>query len=116
MENKREFKKYVDAVGGSITNEMMAAYYNIEGADREAISKAIQKVLCAVGTARCHANTYFDRGAKSFADKKEYAKARRAFFRALFNKINNDFAEAIQEALKEFNGAIPAAVKEANKA
>ena len=38
MANKRDFKKSIDAIGGAICNEMMVAYYNIEGADKNAIA------------------------------------------------------------------------------
>lgn len=115
MANKRDFKKFVDALGASVIEEMMVAYYNCDGADAEAISAAAGKVITAIETAKDHSNIYFDRGARSFADHKEYSKAKRAFFKALFNKIIADFDSQLSEALKMFNGAIPAAVKEAQK-
>lgn len=115
MTNKREFKKYVDAVGASVCNEMMAAYYNAEGANRDAIGKAIQKVLGAIGAAKSHANVFFDKGAKAFEDRKAYSVAKREFFRSLFRKITSDFAEEVNAAVRDFNAALPESVKEANK-
>ena len=35
MANKREFKKYVDALGASIIDEMISAYHNVKGVDRD---------------------------------------------------------------------------------
>ncbi len=52
MANKRDFKKSIDAIGGAICNEMMVAYYNIEGADKNAIASSIEKVLGAVVKAK----------------------------------------------------------------
>ena len=116
MANKREFKKYVDALGASACDEMMYAFYTVEGADKDAISKAIEKVLLATNKARMNSNIFFDCGVKAFADHKEYSKAKAAFFKALFEKVSKEFSEEVNEALKEFNAAIPAEEKERNKA
>ena len=114
--NKQEFKKAAEAVGASICNEMMAVYYNVEGVDRDKISHAVAKVLCATGTAKNNANRTFDRGVKGFVDMKEYKKAKTDFFKKLFSKIREDFNAEISAALKEFNEAVPQSVKDANKA
>lgn len=115
MPNKREFKKYVDALGASVIEEMMVAYYNAEGADREAISVAVGKVISAIEDAKCKANIFFDRGPKAFASMKEYSKEKRDFFRALFYKIESEFGAEVHSALKDFNGALPESVKKAQK-
>ncbi|MDE6329594.1 MAG: hypothetical protein K2L83_02660 [Muribaculaceae bacterium] len=115
MPNKREFKKYVDAVGASIVENMMVAYYNVEGADRKAIGQAVGIVLDAIETAKDNSNIYFDRGPRAFADAKEYGAEKRKFFRSLFNKIEKDFDEAVNNALKVYNAALPASVKEEQK-
>ncbi|MDE7160534.1 MAG: hypothetical protein K2O24_06815 [Muribaculaceae bacterium] len=114
MVNKREFKKYVDAVGASVCNGMMEAYYGVEGIDKEAVAQAVTKVLGAIGAAKSNANRYFDRGPKGYADMKEYARAKREFFRALFKKITEDFSKEVDEALKQFNAAIPESARKAN--
>lgn len=115
MPNKREFKKYADALGASVVEEMMVAYYNVEGADRNAIAKAVGKVLQAIEEAKDNSNVYFDRGVKAFPDPKEYSKAKREFFRALFNKIESDFGAKIDDAVKDFNAALPESYKAAQK-
>lgn len=115
MENKREFKKYVEALGGSLVEEMMSTYYNEEGIDKARIENAIGKVLGAIGAAKSHANIFFDRGAKSFEDAQAYSKAKREFFRSLFKKINSDFSAEIDAAIKEFNAALPESVKASQK-
>ncbi|MBD5196114.1 MAG: hypothetical protein K2G53_09705 [Muribaculaceae bacterium] len=115
MANKRDFKKSVDAIGSAVCDEMMTAYYNIEGADKEAISKAIEKVLGACIKAKDNSNIFFDKGVKAFDSPEAYVKAKTAFFKALFNKVHTEFGEEINAALQEFNKAIPASVKEANK-
>lgn len=116
MANKREFKKYIDAVSASACSAMMENYYNVKGADKEAIDKAIEKVLCAAAAARSNANVFFDKGPKAFADKKEYTKAKEEFFTKLFDKISSDFTKELDDAIKTFNDAIPADVKQQQKA
>ncbi len=56
------------------------------------------------------------KGQKAFDNPKEYNRAKEAFFKQLFKKINEDFAREINEALKEFNATIPAEVKAQMKA
>lgn len=116
MANKREFKKFVEAVGASTCNEMMDAFYSVEGIDKDAVSKAIEKVLAATAAARSNSNVFFDKGSKAFHDRKAYAKAKQEFFDKLFKRINADFTNELDEALKIFNGAIPQNVKDQNKA
>ncbi len=115
MANKRDFKKSIEAIGASICDEMMMAYYNIEGVDRPAVSEAIEKVLKAITMAKNNANIYFDRGPKGYANKAEYIKEKDQFFKALFEKISAVFSTEIDSALKQFNAAIPAQVKNQNK-
>lgn len=115
MANKREFKKYADSLGASIIDEMVSAYYNVQGADKEKISEAIEKTLGAIGKAKNNANVYFDKGVKAFDSVEDYSKAKKEFFKALFNKIETEFGEDINAALKLFNSALPEEEKAKNK-
>ncbi len=113
--NKRDFKKYVDALGASVIDEMIHYYYNVEGVDKEKIAKAMETVLGAVGKAKNNANIFFDRGMRSFENPEAYAKAKRNFFRQLFKKIEGEFDNEVNEGVKLFNEAIPEEVKSQNK-
>lgn len=109
------FKKYVTALGSAVCEDMMSAYYNIEGIDRKAVEEAVGDVIGATETAVANSNIFFDRGPRSFESHEEYSRQKRAFFKALFNKVAADYSAAIDAAMKKFNAAVPAAVKEANK-
>ncbi|MDE6445061.1 MAG: hypothetical protein K2K64_11690 [Muribaculaceae bacterium] len=115
MGNKREFKKAAEAIGASVCESMMTTYYNTEGVDKSAIEAAIAKVLGATGAARSNANVTFDKGVKAFSSLQEYSKAKSDFYKKLFVKISEDFNAELDEALKQFNAAIPSSVKEAQK-
>ena len=115
MANKREFKKYVDALGASVIDEMVTSFYNVKGANRDEISKAIEATLAAIGKAKNNANVYFDKGVKAFGSVEEYSKAKKDFFVKLFDKIESDFNDDINAALKIFNAALPEDEKARNK-
>ena len=114
--NKREFKKDADALGASVIEEMIHYYYNVEGVDKDKIAKGMETVLGAVAKAKNNANVFFDRGARSFESLEDYSKAKRAFFRQLFKKIENEFDAEVNEGIKLFNEAIPENVRIQNKA
>lgn len=115
MANKRIFKKTVKSLGAAICDEFMSGYYNIEGIDRVKTEQAIVIVLQAVDDACCNANKFMGKRHREFADANDYSKAKREFFRNLFNQINEEYSRALDLGVKTYNEAVPAAVKEANK-
>lgn len=115
MANKREFKKYVSAVGASMCEDIMICYYNIPDIDHKAANEAVGKILGAMNEATKRSNVFFDKGKRAFESDEAYSKAKKAFFRAVFAKIAGDFRKDLEEAVKQFNAAIPQAVKEKNK-
>ena len=94
----------------------MINYYNTPGIDKELVEKSLGKVLGAADDAVCKANTYFGKKAKSYGSVEEYAKAKKAYFKTLFAQIQDEFSAKLEEAMKDFNAAIPAEVKAQNKA
>lgn len=115
MANKRDFRKYVGNVVNNICQDMMIAYYNIENIDLNAIDEAIIDILKAGEFALAQSNVKFDRSIKSFNSPIEYSKEKAKFYRTVYNKIHKEFVEAIANALKKFNTAIPQEVKDRNK-
>lgn len=115
MANKRNFKKFADCLGASVVDEMVSAYYNVKGADKEKISEAIELTLGAIGKAKNNSNVFFDKGVKAFGSIEEYSKAKKSFFKALFAKIEQEFNDDINAALKVFNSALPEEEKARNK-
>ncbi|MCH5232460.1 MAG: hypothetical protein J1E78_02395 [Muribaculaceae bacterium] len=115
MANKRIFKKYVESVGDSACASMVDVYETVENIDKAKVADAVEKVLCAVAAAKSNADVTFDKGVKAFANLKEYSKAKQAFFKNLFKKVNEDFYNDLDEALKLFNSAVPQEVKDENK-
>lgn len=115
MANKRDFKKCITALVNNICQDMMLAYYNIDGADCEQIDAAIIDVLSAGEVALLKSNVKFDKTSKAFTSGKEYHTEKMRFNKSLYHHIYNEFNLAIGEALKKFNAAIPQEVKDNNK-
>ena len=116
MASKREFKKYATSVGASMCEDIMVCYYNVPGINKEVTEQAIGKVLHAVEQAVANSNIFFDKGRKAFESAEAYSKAKHAFFKQMFGKLNADFEESLKDALKDFNAAVPQSVKDSNKA
>lgn len=114
--NKRDFKKYVESLGDSACAAMADVYDTVENVDKEKIANAVEKVISATAAAKSNADIVFDKGVKAFNNVAEYSKAKKAFFKQLFNKIYEDFYKELDEAVKEFNSAVPDEVKAENKA
>ena len=114
--NKRDFKKYVESVGDSACASMVDVFETVENVDKVKVTNAIEKVLGAVAAAKANADVTFDKGVKAFDNVVAYSKAKKDFYRQLFKKIYDDFYKDLDEAVKEFNDAVPAEVKEENKA
>lgn len=112
MANKREFKTYVSTVSTSLVNDMMATSCTVRNADTDTIDKAIIRILRAGENAVIKAGIKYDKTAKAFADPRQYRTERAKFYRNLFAKINSEFAKEVNAAIKEFNTAFPAEVKD----
>lgn len=116
MANKREFKKYVTAVSQDIITTMMTVCYSTDGVNHDIVDKAVATILVAGENAICKSNVKFDKTEGASEDAHAFHKAKRNFYRSLFKKVNKEFTDAINEAVKQFNAALPESVKAANKA
>ncbi|MCM1319140.1 MAG: hypothetical protein NC217_02015 [Muribaculaceae bacterium] len=113
MSNKREFKKSIDAISTSAATYMMDVSILVDGVNEEEITKAVALILTAAESAILKSNVKFDKSPKAFPEG-GYAKARRAFYKQMYANITKEFNEALDKAVKIFNGAIPAEVKQEN--
>lgn len=111
MANKKNFKKSVNIVCNGLVNDMMMAYYSVKEADMEKIDNAIVMVLTSAEKAVVMTNVKFDKTAKAFADKKSYNTAKAKFFATVYNKAKEEFRKGLNDALKVYNEAFPAEVR-----
>lgn len=111
MANKREFKKYIRAVGSALINDMMTAYYAFNKVEKDAIDKAIITILEACEEAVLRSNVKFDKTQTAYDTPRHYNTGKAAFYNEVYAKINADFSKSINEAIKEFNTAFPEDIK-----
>lgn len=107
MANKREFKKYLCQVSENLMGEMTFAASVTEGADIALVDDAAIDVLKACSNALMHCNVKFDKTAGAFENEREYRKQRNIFYNEMYAKINREFVDAIDAAVKKFNSAMP---------
>lgn len=112
--NKRDFKKYVENLGNSACASMVDVYETVENVDKTKVANAVEKVIAATAAAKTNADITFDKGVKAFDNLVEYSKAKKQFYRQLFNKIKEDYYKELDEAVKEFNSAVPEEAKKEN--
>lgn len=115
MANKRDFKKSVEEIGAGLCSQILALGDYTEGMNQDVVDDCVDKIIAAIYSAKDNANLFFDRKVKEFANLQEYNKEKSRFFKKLFEKISSDFFAVVDEALKEFNAALPEGVKAQNK-
>lgn len=116
MANKREFKKQTHALTAAVVNDMMMTSFISDKVDKEAVDNAIIKLLAASEAAIVKVNVKFDKTLKAFDSEKEYKKAKRSFYKALYDKAGDEFVEKLKESMADFNSCFPSEVKDSLKA
>lgn len=115
--NRRLLKKEIHRICGALAGECVIAKLAIPGIDCEKLNELIFQLAELQESAIQLVSVDFPQTPKSFASKKEYADARRSYYKASFAKLREHFNIRVQEILKEMNAAVPdAATPEKRKA
>ena len=105
--NKRLLKKEIHRICGALAGECVLAKIAIPGIDREKLNEIIYQLADLQASALRLVSVEFPRPPRSFDNRKEYADARRAYFKASFAKLREHFNARVQEILKEMNATVP---------
>ncbi len=105
--NKRLLKKEIHRICGALAGECVLAKIAIPGIDREKLNEIIYQLADLQASALRLVSVEFPRAPRSFDNRKEYADARRAYFKASFAKLREHFNARVQEILKEMNATVP---------
>lgn len=113
MASKRQIKKNIAYVCGDAADACIIseAYMGVEP------EKAIQLVVAFAelqDNSVRNVTTAFDHTPADYANNREYRKARKAYYRAAYGKLLDDFNKRVAELLKQLNDAIPAEAKKRN--
>ena len=116
MSSIKKFKKQVRYACGDLAAETLVASYYINGFSREDAHRIIADVAALQPDTVTKCKFYFDKSRRDFATEADYRKARRAYFKAAFGKLHDNFSKSMEAIVKEMNKALPTEAKEANKA
>jgi hypothetical protein len=105
--NKRLLKKEIHRICGALAGECVLAKIAIPGIDREKLNEIIYQLADLQASALRLVSVEFPRTPRSFDNRKEYADARRAYFKASFAKLREHFNARVQDILKEMNATVP---------
>lgn len=116
MTNKRQLKKNIRYVCGDIAAELLIARTLYPDFDDAKVNKIVNDIaeLQEESVKRCSFS--FDKTPRDFSDMAAYRKARAAYNKKAYHKLMTDFQEGVRKIVEEMNQAMPASVKEANKA
>ena len=114
--NRRLLKKEIHRICGALAGECVIAKLVIPGADTEKLNGIIYQLAELQESALKLVSVDFPQTCSSFASKKEYTDARRAYYKASFAKLREHFNSRVQEILKEMNATVKASTPEERKA
>jgi hypothetical protein len=116
MASKRDLKKYIRFVCGDVAGECLVAECSIKSIDSDKMKEVIVKLANLQEDCLDKVNVSFDKNLKSFGnDKKEFVKARSAYYKACYNAVIEQLNNGIEDVVKDMNAILPEDQKEANK-
>ncbi|MDE7152970.1 MAG: hypothetical protein K2O00_00825 [Muribaculaceae bacterium] len=104
---KRNIKKEIRRTCGEIACEALFAESLINAIDKNAMQQVIITAAHLQDSALRKTSVAFDKTPRDFASRKEYNKARRAYYKKVFAAINSEFADTLGQVAKAMNGAMP---------
>ena len=107
MANKRNLKKAIKASAGYLAGECIITRELIPGVDQKKLNDAVIKVADIQYNAITAVTFSFDKSPCSFENKKEYNKARKAYFAKAYDKLRQDFNSEIDAVVDMMNEAMP---------
>lgn len=116
MANKRNLKKSIAYACADIAGECIFAQQCFEGIDVEKMDEVIIKVALLQDEATKRISVDYDKKPGDFkANKAEYRKGRRAYFKSVEKAIAKFVRDEVEEIVKQMNALLPEAQKQANK-
>ena len=115
MASKRQLKKQIELVCGDIAGECLVVRDLVPGFDYDNMTAIIVEVAQLQYATLRRVGFNFDKSRRDFANGKEYKKATRAYHKAAYKKLADDFKASVNEIVKKMNNEMPKAVKDANK-
>ena len=107
MANKRQLKKTIRYACGDIASECIFAQYTIGNTNAEQWDKIIIDTAVLQEEAVNRISIDFDKTPSDFPNKKEYNKARRAYFKAAEKAISEYMRNETEKIVGNMNALLP---------
>lgn len=103
MQSKRDFKKQIRYICGDLVGECLLLGEVCPDEKLDEVSQLIVELAVLQESTISKASIAFDKAVKEFPSRKEYNKARNAYFRTAFTALNKQFNEALQDCVHRMN-------------
>ena len=115
MANKRKLKKHIIYVCGDVATECLIAAEYVKGIDGDTMRGIVCKLALLQENVVKNVTFAFDKVPGDFTSRRDYNKARSAYFKKAYAALREKFNNRILDIVKEMNAALPQEVKDANK-
>ncbi|MCH5222029.1 MAG: hypothetical protein J1F05_06895 [Muribaculaceae bacterium] len=115
MASKRDLKKFIRNTCGALASEIILAKVAFPVVDGKKVYDIVTKVAALQSSTISKVSVNFDKALRDFAEKAEYNKERRAYYRTAYDNLLSDFDKAVDEIIKEMNSALPEEVRQTLK-
>ncbi len=115
MANKRNLKKHVKYVCGDLAGECIVARNFIPGINAGQMDNIIYDIAELQTSTIMRVTFSYDKVVADFENKHTYHVARSKYFKEAYAKLIADFNAGVDNVVKQMNGALPQAQKDANK-
>ena len=113
MANLRRLKKNIKALCGDLSCESVVTSTFVEGADEKSLAEVVIKAAKLQTGTLSKVNVVFDKTPRDFANRAEYRKAKREYFKKAYDSLDGLFIKEAESLIAQMNKAIPK--KEAGK-
>lgn len=104
---KRNIKKEIRRTCGTVACEAIYAASLINNVNKEEMQKSIIGAAMLQDSSLKKVSVAFDKTPSDFPTRKEYNKARRAYYKKVFAALRSEFGKSLQEIVNTMNGAMP---------
>ena len=112
MATKRQLKKFIRNTCGDLAVEMMLAHEAFPTIDPKKVYEIVGQAATLQTETLSRISVNFDKIPRDFAEKNEYNRARKAYYRKVFAKLAENFGASVAEIVKKMNATLPDDVRE----
>lgn len=107
MANKRQLKKFIRNFCGAAASEILIARAAFPSVERRKVYDIVKEIAALQAASLNRVNLTFDKTPSAFESPRAYTAARRAYFRAAYGKLLQEFDARMEDIVKKMNEALP---------